>query len=528
MPPRASELAIGKFVEARINQGMITNIDAADIPTAAMQRVLNARVRFDKTLRRSGHVLFRSQLTDASTVVTKPDSSRVLKVATLKDNQGNAYTFRFSPAAVHVLDTGVWTDVPAVATAISGGAHDRFRTVVINNQFVFSNNGVDYVQVLDPVTPDYDRLGNAPKYRYVTGFANRVIGANRTDGGSYAVELGWSANGLITEWDGATDVSAGATPLTESPSDFADHITGVFGLTNALVIPRERSIWLATRNPVATQPFNFYNAVPGIGCNAPYSAAPFERGLCWFDPRTGTVWVYEIGSTPESIGRPVDNELVKNIDDPAHVFGSYNPVENEYIVFVPVVGTNIVKAWTFNFRTKSWSYDEIADICCADDPDVSAGYVAIDDLVGTIDQQTVTIDELSPTNAVQPCRILGRTDGEILQESLAVSDDAGVDYVTEIESKIFQQDEEDIVVAEVRVELIADEECELSLYINKNDTTYQLLRTSTIDVLGRTVLFKFKKQFRARQFSFKLTGTGGKFSLVKYEVHAFMSGESKR
>ena len=529
MPPRSDSLTIGKWVEARVNQGMITSIDAADIPTSAMQRVLNARVRYDKTQRRNGYVPFRTRLSDAASVVTKPDSSRVLKVATLKDNEGNAYTFRLAPGKVHVLDSGVWAEVTPVTTAIAGGNNDRYKTVVFNNQFVFANNGMDYIQIVDPAAKTYDRLGNAPKYKYITGFADRIVGAYRTDGGSHAVDVGWCANGIPTQWNNAVDNSAGATPLAGSPSDFADYITGIFNVNNALVVPRERSIWLATRNPIASNPFNFYNAVPGIGCNAPYSAAPFEGGLCFFDPRTNTVWAYQLGSQPESIGRPIDKELPKNIDDPANVFGSYNPIENEYIVFIQAAGSNLVKAWTFNFRTKSWSYDEIPNICCADDPDVSAGYTAIDDLLGTIDNLVGTIDELSPTNQVIPSRILGQTTGDILQEFADATDDAGTEYVTELESKLFEAPEEDIVVAEVRAEIYATRACTLNLYISKNKGPYVLVRgPEVINTLERTVLFKFKKQFRSRQFSFKLTGTGGQFAFMKYEVHAFMSGESKR
>jgi hypothetical protein len=524
----ATRSSIGKWVEARVNQGMITSIDAADIPTSALQKVLNARVRYDKTERRSGYVLFRTDLSDDTTEVPKADSTHVLKVATLKDNEGNAYTFRLSPGKVYLLDSGAWVEVTPVTTAVSGGNTDRYKTVVINNQFAFSNNGADYIQLVDPVAKTYDRLGNAPKYKFITGFANRIVGAYRTDGGSHAVDIGWCGNGVITEWDNANDNSAGSTPLAESPSDFADHITGIFGINNALVITRERSIWLASRNPVASNPFNFYNAVPGIGCNAPYSSAPFEGGLCFFDPRTSTVWAYPIGGQPESIGRPIDKELSKNIDDPQNIFGSYNPIENEYIVFIPVVGSDLVKAWTFNFRTKSWSYDEVADICCADDPDVSAGYTAIDDLLGIINNLTGTIDELSPTNKTISSRILGKTDGDILQELTTATDDAGTEFVTELESKLFEAPEDDIVVVEIRAEIYAIKQCELKLYISKNKRDYQLLRTSTINELEKTVLFKYKKQFKARQFSFKITGTGGKFSFMKYEVHAFISGESKR
>lgn len=513
-------LQLGKFVESRINAGMITTIDPADIPAGALQLAKNARVRFDKTTRRSGHSLF-VPLTDVPNL-------RTLRLATLLDNSGSGTTFRFSPLLISRLTGGAWVTVTS-GVGLTGGNDDRFKTVVINNRFVFANNGADVLQLIATDFSTYAALGNAPKYRYITGFYDRVVGANRTDGGSFNVEVGWSGLGNITEWNNAVDSSAGTTPLIESPDDFGDPITGLFGVANVLVTLREHSLFLGTKNPVASNPFNFYNAVPKIGCNAPWSAASYERGVIWFDARTSTVWLYEIGGGLEPIGKPIANEIIKNIDDPLKVFGSYNPLENEYIVCTPVVGSTLVKAWTFNLGTKAWTYDEIDNICSADDVDISSGYVSIDDLIGTIDGLgDVTIDSLSPAVVTRPTRAYGRLDGEILIEDKNTTLDGATEYVTEFESKLFEIPEDDMIVANIRIEIIANSAVDLNLLIAKNGGEFVQVKSFTIDEVNKTVLLQYNKQIRCRQIAWKLTGTGGIFHLVKYEIQVYETGKSKR
>lgn len=520
-----SSTELSKWVESRINGGMITSIDAADIPESALQLCKNARVRFDQTFRRRGHTILTP---------VKPNFNPIIKIATLIDNQGNTATYRFAMGSgnhVHRRDGGTWTGL--AGTTLTGTRFDRIKTVVINNKFVFANNGVNFIQLIDDGTNSYGNLGNAPKYRYITGFYNRVVGANRTDGGAYNVEVGWSADasaagGDIDQWDNAVNITAGNTPLIESPDDFGDPISGIFGLSNVLAILREHSVWIGTKNPIGSNPFSFYNAVPRVGCNAPWSAAAFESGLIWFDQRSGTVYVYTVGGGVESIGRPVDNALVKNIDSPEHVFGTYNPIQNEYIVCMPAVGSNLVRCWTFNFRTKAWTYDEIDSITSADDFDLGGGGTSIDDLIGTIDQLTGSIDSLNPVSDVLPTRAYGKVNGDILVEDPNADDDAGSEYTTEFVSKLFEVPENDVIVAQLRIEYDIASDCTLSLYIQKNGGDFVHVKTRNVTIAGKTRIFKVDKQIRCRQFCWKLIVTGGQFTLKKYEVQAYVSAKSKR
>lgn len=516
----AGPLQLSKFVESRINAGMITSIDAADIPDGALQLAKNARVRFDKTTRRSGHSLY--------TPLTNIPFLRILRLATLLDNQESGTTFRFTPGTVSRVSGGAWSAL--TGPTLIGGVDDRYKTVVINNRFVFANNGANVLMLISADNTTYAALGNAPKYRYITGFYNRVVGANRIGGGSFNVEIGWSGDTNIAEWDNAVDNTAGASPLIESPDDFGDPITGIAGVANVLVVPREHSLWIGTKNPSGSNPFNFYNAIPKIGCNAPWSFVPYEKGVIWFDQRTGTIWLYEIGGGLESLGRPIDDALVKNIDSSKTIFGVYNPIQNEYQVCIPVVGGTLVKAWTFNFRTKAWTYDEIDQICSADSLDIASGYVAIDDLIGTIDGLgDTTIDNLSPASTTVPTKVYGRLDGEILYEDQNAQTDGGTVFTTEYISKLFEIPEKDIIVANIRIEVIAEQNISIDLYIQKNGGEFVLAKSGiAITDLNKTKMIQYNKQIRCRQLAWKISAVGGVFHLVKYEIQVYASGKSKR
>ncbi len=533
--PRMKDLESYKFVESRVNGGMITTIDPADIPKNALQKAKNARVRLDKTETRPGTIL----LTPA-----KPDSASVLSMTIFKDKGGTSYNLRFTKDGIYIYGTSGWTQITGTLT---GSATDRFRFASVLNSFVFANNGADELQVIDFNTSTFAKLGNAPKYRYVTGFFNRVVGAARAN--ISEVEVGWSADGDGTEFDPINDESAGSSPIVESTSDLSDFITGIFGFTNVMILLREQSVWLATKQPVAQNPFNFYSAVSGIGCDAPYSAASGMDGIIWFDKRTGTVWFYGPGNQPEAIGRPIDNKIVEGIDDPAKIFASYASIPNEYTLCVPRVGGNWVSAYTFNFRTKAWVYDEYYGITGINDTAFASGSVSIDQLVGTIDELTVTIDELSPGQSVIPTRFYGRNDGNVLQEDEnSVTDPLHADQVAgdeefevELWSKAFNLPEVDMYFAEVVIEYKALDGGIFRLEYSKsggdagdalksdpnNAGDWIVAKTIIPTVLGVPRLIKFAKQIKARRLAWRLFGTKCRFQVLSYEVHAYPSGKSK-
>ena len=532
-PPNLKDLQSFKFVEARCNGGMNTVIDPADIPTNTFQKLKNVRVRFDKTSRRPGTSLIAP---------TKPDSNTVLGLFEFKTKVGGIYLFRFTPTTIYSRSSPtVWT---AVTGTLTGTSSDHIRTASVLDSFIFTNNGVNNVQIIDPLLNTFGNLGDAPAYRYVTGFFNRAVGAARANFNE--VEVGWSGDGNITEWNPATDETAGSSPILESPADLSDFITGIFGFSTVMILMREHSVWLATKQPVPQDPFNFYAAVPGIGCDSPNSIAVALNALVWFDRRTRTVWYYEPGQIPQPIGRPIENTIINGINDPNDVIGSYNPITNEYTVCIPQVRGKYNIAWTYNFRTQAWSFDEFYDVTSINDLDFASAGITIDELgdvpIDVLGLPAITIDELSPASEIIPTRVYGRGDGEImLEDDLSITDPphadlgpAGQTVPTQMVSKTFVIPELDMYIAEVVIEYQAAVGGSFTLEYSKNggasEDSWVTAKTITVDPLqlGRPQLLRFIKQIKTRRYAWRLSQINGLFDLLSYEIHVYPSGKSKR
>lgn len=529
------------LAEARLNQGMITTLDPADIPEGALQLCKNARVRFDRTSRRPGSQLLTP---------TKPNSQRVIGLSFFKQSDGDEYFFRATKDTLHRRSAGSWTDFPADVTTLTGGDYDYFQFVAAFNRLFFVNNGINPVQEVDLVANEYKVLNVSEgdvktEFRFLTSFYNRLVGANLQGSVPDPTLIGWTADAGITgtgleEWDSSDNETAGRGPLVDSPGDLADFVTGIFGFTNIMLILREQSIWIATKNPIPTNPFNFYAAFPGVGCDCPYSAVVALNNLCWLDTRTKTVWAYAPNSQPEPIGRNVEKDILRAIDDKEKVFAGYNPIENEYSIAIPLSGaTSITRIWTFNFRTKAWSYDEFENVSrIADIPFASAG-TAIDDLPGTINQLAGQINDLSPTEENEHVRMYGRSDGEIITEDENTYTDPAVSgspdptsgtYTTELASKEFELQELDAYFSKILIKVRPHASGTVTLWYSKDEKDYVEAKSKTFvaSEIGRGVFIRLHKMLHCRRLSWKLTASNGYFDVEGFEVKIYPSGTYRK
>lgn len=515
-----------KFAEASVNKGMITTLDPADIPEGALQLAKNVIVRFDRTSRRPGSVLLTP---------VKPDGNPVIKLASIKKKNGTTYTVRFMPTGLHNRGLTAWT---AVTGLLSGTVKDKIQTAVVQDELIFANNGANFIQKVDFALNSIGQLGNAPKYRYITGFFNRALGAALRD--TNEVQVGWSGDGNITQWDPAVDETAGNSPIMESPADLSDFITGIFSWTNIGVLLRERSLWTIQKQAIPQNPFFFSTAVPGIGCDSPYSAQITGTAISWLDRRTGTVYSWVPGTAPTPIGRPIESSILANIDDPQTIFSSYDTLVNEYSICIPQAGSKYVNVWTFNLRNQTWAKNEYYALTSINDVDLATAGVTIDELGDVpIDQLTGNIDDLSPTSTVISTRVYGRDDGSIGQIDVNTDVDAphvdwptGFAYETQMVSKVFQLPENDVYVAEIVIEYESKRGGTFTLEYSKNGgatpESWKLAKTVTPRVLGEARLLTIRKPIRCRKFAWRLTTKAGLFDTLSYEVHVYPSGKSKK
>lgn len=514
--PRTRTSEMVPLVGAQVNKGMITTTDPADIPPEALEDAFNVRVRYDKTSRRRGTEDFGD---------TPPDTERVLALYNYKDNDGVGTFLRFTKDGIY-RDPTAWT---AIAGTLTGSDTDRFTIATAFSEIVFTNYGVDEIQLIDLTANTFAPLGNAPRYKFVTVFANRVVGGYLNDPTTPSpITIGWSADGNAAEWDPLVDQSAGQSPLIESPGDTADFITGVFGFTNVLIILRERSVWLATKQPIASAPFSAYAAVPGIGCNCPFSTAVIPGGLVFADQRTEKIYAYTPGELPQSISTAIEKDLFASISNPLEVFGSYDNRNNEYSISIPLVGTAIVRIWTFNFRTQAWSYDERINLSVISDIEGAAQELTIDDLTGTIDQLVGTIDSLVGDVSSATSRLYGFDDGTLQLERAAADTDAGTNYTASIVSKTFALPVFDQYMARCRYEFFVRTPSVISLYYSKDGgNTWTLARTDTITNTYVPYLLEWNRQVKCRKFTFKIESPSGDWDILDYELHVWRSGTSR-
>lgn len=499
-----------EVVEAIVNGGMVTSIDPADIKNNQFVLAKNFVVRFDKLSRRFGSVEYP---------VTKPDSDKILAIVPFKRFSESQTVIRFTESGVEVSDG---LNFQTAVGVLTGDTNDRFRFTTIEDRFFFAN-GVDYIQELDADALTFARAGNAPAYKYITSFNNRVLGAYNYNGGSpIPTEIGWSGNLNYTEYSALVDRSAGFTQLVDSPTDFADAITGIFGFTETALLLRERSLWGINKQPSSTNPFTFFVISPGIGCDTPHSATGVKSGVCWFDNRTGAIYFYKLGmAEPEDIGSPIRQAILDQIENPLTIFASYNPIEDEYTLCIPSSITTVVAMWTYNFRAKTWCYEQQNNISAIANIDYSTGSILIDSLLGTIDSLIGVINDLGRSVAF-PTRVYGNITGDILLESSLADDDNGTIFNSELISKIFAKPRTGIYWQTLVLQFIIRKGGEFTLYYTKDDgeTWHEYKTVTLLDAdIGKRKTITCRKQVRANEFAWGLDADSGLFDIIKYELH---------
>lgn len=517
MPSLPQALAKMRIVEERISGGMVSSIDPADIANNQLIEAVNVRVRYDKTSRRCGH----NAITGSGTI-----NSPVQDIFQFKRDDGSRYTIKIhASGAVQYENGGVWTTATGNT---GGGVNDHYQATTIKDRFIISVNGQGKLKELVIGTNTLQDLStSAPVARYVTSAFNRVVGANIP--GISSSQIAWSADGVPNEFDPLVNETAGTGPLMDSPSDLGDPISGILSVENLLFIPRENSLWLATKQPIPSNPFYFQSAVSGIGCNAPFSVTRILKGAAFADTRTGTVWHYGFGGMPEPIGRLVETAIFRNLSDPTKIVGSFDPSNYEYSLMVPTSTPDFVRIWTYNFVTKTWVYDEIANVTTIADFPYAFASATFDDLIGTMDALSGTMSTLGSSSVItNSSRLFGKKDGTMAQEDATTLTDAGTAYTSKVTFKELKIPEDDVYVAEIRFEYQASVIGSIILSYSKDGGNTWIAAKTFATTTGKPLIGRFQKNIKARRFRWKLESSDGSYGLLNYEIYAYPSGLSTK
>lgn len=505
--------------EARVNTGMSSSVDPADLPGTYLRLAKNARIKNDLTRRRPGTVISGP---------TKPNSDRVLLYTVCNRFDGTAVYLRFTANATHLhrQGAGSWTAITGAALGFTTTSRPKLFT--LNDRFFFLT-GADEIQEINLTANTYADLGNAPKYKYACGFFNRIVGANLySTSAPNPTLIGWSGDLNLGEWDPLTDISAGSTPLLEAQADFADPITGLFGFAQVMLVLREHSLWLASKRPVASNPFQFQAAFPSVGCDTPDSATQKRNGLIWYDRRSNQVYDYTIGSAPTPIGDSIRKELSSRVGSVSGVSGTYDFAEDQYHLLVFSESSAITTVFVYDFRRQGWTFDEIPNAYSISSLDGGLQALYIDDLVGMIDDLVGTIDSLGSDTATEENIFYGRTDGSLLEADHTVDTDDGVEVKLELESKIFALPSSDISVNRTFFKIDVSIPTNLSLFYSRDGGASWILgKTLSVIETGRHIL-TVSRHITTSEYAWKITSALGSFDLLEYRIEGLANAITKQ
>jgi hypothetical protein len=208
---------------------------------------------------------------------------------------------------------------------------------------------------------------------------------------------------------------------------------------------------------------------------------------------------------------------------PESLRGSYDPVLNQYKLLIPDPDNGIATVATYDFGSQSWVLMEIALGTCIDNADFVVNSFTINDLVGPINGLVGTINGLSPSSA-RSTVFIGRSDGEILAENPAATDDAGTSFTVDVRSKLFKLPAIVSYVAQLHIEYTPYTEGEFTINYSKDGgTTFTAYKTVTFTAqdVGKRLTAVCNKNIRARDFMWQITSEDCQYSILEYSAYVF-------
>lgn len=499
------------LVDEDFSAGMISQLDPADLPQKSVKDAKNIRIYLDKLFPAPGY--------NANILPTKPNTNKVLKVISFQKNDKSSYTYRFDKASLYKLGSGTWD---LAAGALTGGDLDRITAAIAFDIPIFTNNAIDYIQAINTGANSFARLGNAPKAKFVTTFYNRVI-ALCLDGNPISISTSGDAN--ITEFNPAVDLSAYTTPLIEVPGDLNDFITGGFGFADTLVVLRQKSIWNGTRTATPEQPIYFTSDVSGIGCGLPYTACVCSNNQIVFaDHRKKGVFLYTPGSRQvREIGILNRDAIFSSITDTDAPFASYDPALDRYHLCIPSASTSTVIRWIYDFKTQSWTREEIENLSSLDYMEGTGYKLKISQLQGKVSSLVSTISTLGVINVPIPTDFEGYANGNVAQEDTSIS------TVSELISKTHtdRNSRNSIAANKFRFDMNIKDSITVELQVSKNDgITWKRMKRKTLEPEAKKIpiIFSCNKLVVASRLSWKLIITGKNWELINHVIEHSPSG----
>lgn len=509
--------------------GLFTDADPAIIPLNAFTNLTNFRYIRNQLMVRNGLQLYS---------IAKPDSHPLLAVIAYIHPTYGIQFLRFTPSTINRVSSTGWS--LATGTVLAGSSADRFSFTVADNRLFFTNNGANVIQEYLPATNTYANLGDSDTYKYITSAFNRVVAAYLLGTPDVSYEVAWSGDINYDEWNPAVDITAGSTPLVNSPSDLSDGITGIFNIGSVLCIPRQKSIWLATNLPSATNPFNFFpdQAAGKIGADTPNTIQVVDNGLVFYNAQRSAVYQYTPGSKPVELSLKIKRKLKLDIASIQNLFSTYNSDDNAYSIYSFSDTTSIIKCYTYYFEDEAWVYSEFQAVASVTNVAYASSDLTINELTGNIDDLLGTIDELGGVPS-ESSTFFGFNTGELsiqpifnlFEDQVAniLGSDNSQAFSKFLISKTFINQKFDSVYNNFSLKFTPYSAGNINIYYTKDDgKTWTPWKSVFIGDphLYESQVILIKKPKRARKFAFKVEFINVMASLDSYALEALTAAET--
>lgn len=389
--------------------GMHSFAPNQETPFGASPDMVNLCIRENRLTKRPGFTQFSTGNAAIGT--------RVMGLFSADDDQGSTHLYAAHPTGLAKYNTGTKVWDACTGPALTGSNTRLFRFAVSQNSVVFSQ-GVDQVQRV-PFNTVYAILNaNCPPARYLERFADRLYLAYTVEGGQQKpFRIRRPVASDHTNWTG---VGSGFNELTEHPY----FIKNILKLGPELAIYTEKSIWVASRLGTPSIPAQFSLRINDIGLYSQYCIK--GRNDAHFFMGSDDFYIFN-GSQLQSIGASVRNLIYPFVGvNSVHMnFAEIMSDVQEFLAFLCFGGeATPSRAWVFNWGRNVWYPWSVAGPTCSTIYKLVSAGVTIDQLVGTIDEQSYEIDSL-PGQTDYPAMLTGHTDGKIYQWSSLVYSDNG-------------------------------------------------------------------------------------------------------
>ncbi len=289
-----------------------------------------------------------------------------------------------------------------------------------------------------------------------------------------------------------------------------------------MLILREKSLWLATKQPSATNPFQFTAAFLGSGCDCPKSATQTGDGIAWYDYRTSQVYSYKVGGQPEKIGTAIRSSLRSMVSNKNLVQGSYDSINDHYVLTVASESSETSTIYGYDFQTNSWYMEQVPNVVGTHHINDGGASLTFGDLIGTFGDLVGDFGDLVLDEITIPGRLYSTSDGELLEDDTDSDDANSVTMESTFNSKVFAVVKDDVNITELVVKYIPRRSGSFQILYSRDKgetfTAYKTVEFSGVDI-GKRKTATVKKNIRTEEYVFQILCSSGRFELLEFSVH---------